>query len=651
MPYDPDGDILYNTGEFLKDFTIFTGKVLWYTAKGTYITSKFLAKKGYKLSKKLSGKLNEKHRTAYIRSQFPEASKEDLSNSKDISSNIDNKLINILRNESNSGQSNDNVRIVSRIRNSRNNNNNNNNHGRNNPCRENININDIIPSSIGNNSQSTYEPEPYIPEEVDMSTINHDPFNNFNDSFLDMLQDNLQNESVGMNGMVQEDAISRLARKIVESDKSKNKKLVTLLKGRDKSKLKMPNLSLDENPFLNYFSQEGKDIAFINGGIYSIEENNSGEKGDIIIFNKEYSLIKIEDICNLEKKFLEQNSNNIDTFRKSTLDTLSNEHKKLNKSIKRLRKNKKRNIEDFIFNYLIPIKKKESIIEESDLYEGNPPDIIRLDSIINEEFDEGQSFLEKTLSSIDKEYEGFILSPKKIFGIPKIKKVSKLLDKNKKYRVNNSNYIDSIDKFQSKYHSFIEKSIENKMQKSALSFIEKLYNEQAVLENCDKRLPGNKEGMYFDKKSENELVIYKKLDKFILNSNPNYFLFPSTRIGLRLTSNNDKIHLNEKPFVYKDPNYKHPFVPSVGGNEKKICLGDGNSNQYRRNKWHIRQDSNEDVAKSILEIFDRTEKMFYSIKDENPNNVYCSVDESSAEKIPSYRVDSLKRRGVPVFNG
>lgn len=506
MPYDPRNDFFENTGEFLKDTAIITGKALWYTGKATYFTSKFLAKNGYKLYKHLADKNNGNNNGI-----LPQLNAPWITNSENKS------LIKLIRN------------------------------------------NRQCPSNTNNHE-----------EDKILKLLNHSP-------------------------------------------------------------IKLPELNLNRETFLDYFISENKRLVFNNGKVYC--------------YGKESQLEEISPINSLEKIFFDKNKKVINDFKNSSLDYLTSQNRELNAKIKALKHYSANDLLDnFILNYLIPLidgrePTKITNIEEKEILNLNEK------SIINHK---EKSFLERFFSESYKQYQGFILFGKDISGIPKRDRLSKILKQNPNLDItNNCEHFSSGKEINNSYVNFIENKIKENFEKTTLPLINELNKKKSVLSN--NRVPNRREGIYFERKSTSEYIIYKKLNGFAVKYGTEYFLFPKTNLGVRIISKDRDIKLMEKPFIYNDKNYKHPFVNPAQSKEKEICLGDANLDSFRNEFWKISQDTKDAIAKSILRVFQRTENILYNIRENNPNRTYCKIENSSAEKINQYELDSFKNKGVPIF--
>ncbi len=404
--------------------------------------------------------------------------------------------------------------------------------------------------------------------------------------------------------------------------------------------LRLGTIDFKRCTFLRDLVESNEEFVFYDRKLYIVSKpvfNQAIDKRYIIKNDERFLLEEIEDVSVLEEFFVKKQAKKIEKFRKDSLKRLLDKCSHLGMNFNS-NYNSNDYLDNFIANYLIPMK--EGAFENIPLKCADIPK--ELEEKVSLEFN--SSNLEKALRRVRKGFcNGFVVASGQIYGIYK-NRIADLFNKDIPFEKNKSKKID-LDSFELTYQKIILESIRKKIREYLFYYLkESLKKEKNFFPRKKSSVPSHKNGLYFDKKSSKEYIISEDTGDFAVKSNNSYYHFNSTRIGIRVTFVNNKLRIS-RPFIYNDPSFRHPFVPVNNSNEKRICLGLANSEDYRKNKWGIKTDTEEDTANSILTLLEKAKAILYTVPD-SWSDVYCSLHSSSGVKINERKYKELVKRGA-----
>lgn len=426
-------------------------------------------------------------------------------------------------------------------------------------------------------------------------------------------------------------------------------------KKKPKSPKKNPPPFEFKRSFLMDFADSGEILIYLDRNLYILGQKNSSVKS-IVHNNHAYELKKLEDISELEQHLIENNYNRIKKFQEESLLFYSDKDN-VRKLMDKINSN---NLESFISNYLIPLhigketEAKKSSTKSSKKEKEKKKEKLDRNQLREPRLSRGISILEKLVDAIateTKSLEGFALMREGVYILQKgffrtLFNFSRNLDK--------ATHYEGIEKFEERYLERLSKAFKKTTKKDILSYILKNENNERIIGNTSKKIPSKAGELYFKINSLEECIVYRKTGEYIVENTKKYYHFPSTKIGITLSLINNKVTFSSRSFIYDDPGYRHPFVPSGPSKTKAICLGIGNDQTYREEKGNINpKDSyNNKTARGVLDVLRRAKNVLTcGNTNGNTNATYTTLSQSSGVKISSSKAKSLERKGIPLFHG
>jgi len=412
-------------------------------------------------------------------------------------------------------------------------------------------------------------------------------------------------------------------------------------------------LDLSET-FLSHFGDK-ESFMLLDGKLYSLHGiANKDYRGKILcVEGQRITLEESEDIVFLERRYLEKNRERIAKFLKQGLKNV-NEH-----SSEFLEKRDKAkfswleelDVEDFLYDWFIPAYWKmnsRKAKSNTNSNEKNNRLSVSLEDILRG-VEKKKIFLNELKKETKAQRLAMVLG--ELYKIP-IKPKSDKNIINFEERV----HVVSLPFLEEAYRARIEKEIKSCMVENVAKAIEKANTEKTLDDKIKRGAVGNfPKNLKFEKVSENEYIVVKKIPAYTLLKKRKYYHFRETRIGIRVYSVDGKIRFNEGAFVYNDPRYLHPFVSSGDDSkERKICYGNMNNQELRMKKWGINQDydaSEEDVAKSMVMILHKANMIMmhgHSLNSEvTPYQFLDGLSELAMRKRDALSLE--KKKGVRIF--
>ena len=398
--------------------------------------------------------------------------------------------------------------------------------------------------------------------------------------------------------------------------------------------------------FLMDFSDSGEILVYLDRNLYILGKKNPKLKG-IVYQGDSYKLEVLEDIFELEQYLIESNYDNIKKFQKESLLFYSE-----NKNSERLMNNfDSGNLESFIVNCLIPLHTGKQTNKKHSKKNNRK---LKQNKLEEPRLSYGVSILERLVDDISigvKSLEGFSLMNGGIYLLQKgffrtLFNSSRNLDKVR--------YYQSVEEFETRYLDRLSKALEETIKKDILSYIRGSEDTPGIIRNATKKIPSKAGELKFDKNSSRECIVYKESGEYIVKSRKKYYHFPSTRVGVTLSLVGGRVTFSDRPFIYNDPGYRHPFVPPGPSKIKSICLGIGNNQAYRNENWGINSQDTSDnkTANEILDVLRRAKNVLTcGSTNGNTNATYTTLSKSSGINISARQAKLLESKGIEIFHG
>lgn len=320
---------------------------------------------------------------------------------------------------------------------------------------------------------------------------------------------------------------------------------------------------------------------------YVVKDCDGNDRGKIIYNRTEILLEESEDFARIEQMFFEKNKNNIENFKERVLDELLERYNRSEKAISDLRESIERrfSLPDFILNEIFTLynrrkskalsnrSKIDMMLNEKKDFKKTIPDTLNIDS-----FSDNKScflkLIEDESSSIKKgKINGVIGFFGHVYGfyskdVPIIN-----LDSLSESLV----HLGTFKEFNKRYKKYLSDKVEEKVKElfsERICFLKR--NEAKVdlvrkMSNISARKKEDGE-IGFEKISEGEYTVYKKLPRFIMKKNGNYYMFPKAKIATVIYANESALKVKVPGFICESY-YKHPFTRSNGGGRTNLCHG------------------------------------------------------------------------------
>lgn len=412
-------------------------------------------------------------------------------------------------------------------------------------------------------------------------------------------------------------------------------------------------------------SIDGKEDIFIysTNKLYTLGSEGDGEGYFLNYRGRSFKLEESENLLGLEQDYLERNKENIKKFQTDNLKNLSKQYDDLSQKFSYLKDalNNEFSIEEFISDYIFAVHNKKKIsksskYEDIELPKENLSEKVSIEDISFSGMK--NSVLEKLVDEFSKEKKtgGIIMLCGNVYGVPPLGIVSGSLKKRREIALNDSFYLDSIKNFEKAYKEKIAEEIKEKVKLSFSSEIFRINEREEKIEKLKtkarKPVEKTRGDIGFDKKSDNEYIIFRDLPKYILKKNNEYYLFPEVRIGTRIITEGEEISFNVAGRV-ETPEYNHPFVFSGGS----ICYGDSSGRQkeiigIKKTKYKLRNLTYEDkkrFAVDILRVLDFTAGVLEEGHKKNTHPVK-ELDQFSQSKLTINEVRSYRSQGIRVYD-
>lgn len=406
--------------------------------------------------------------------------------------------------------------------------------------------------------------------------------------------------------------------------------------------------------------KNGEIFIYSNNTLYKLNSQENEEGYFLNYKGRSFGLEKSEDLIKLESNFLEKNRENIKRFQTKNLDNLSKQYNDLRRNFLSLKQkiNNRFSIEEFISDYVFTLYNRRKISPKK-MYK----DINLSEEDLSKKIEIGEinfsdlkkSVLENLAENISKEknknFGGLVVLCGNIYGVLPLSNSTNQKTK-KEISLDNSFYICSMQEIDLRYKEKLSKEINRRVKENFYSAILKIEEGKEKIRelNSDgrKRIIKNREGdIGFEKKSNNEYLVFKDLPRYIIKKNGEHYPFPSVRIGTRITCNGGGLSFQTKGDVLTS-GYEHPFVYYDGS----ICYGDSGGHQkeilgVKRSNYGLNNLNKKQFAIDVLKVLDFTEEVLTKGYDGNPTPVHPI---SSFREIDREEANRLARRGIKIFD-
>lgn len=381
-------------------------------------------------------------------------------------------------------------------------------------------------------------------------------------------------------------------------------------------------------------------IVHIDSKIYTLSSSSCRNSHPTInVEGISYPLINAEFLLDLERNYLKENHDEIESFRRDYIRRLAKENSGIRERYDSLMKSLKENdsLESLVKNYFFPITKGidlEKVISENKKNEKIGRNI-NIDKIRNIRFNHSVSYLHHLIPDRNKN-------------------MHLLITGGKLYCVSNElEFVEEISECEIKYKKFISEKIKEIIKGDVDSYFGNLSQDSEDLQNLKKKIniatscPNKDFGT--ERISEREYVLFKNVGEYGVEWNENYYLFPSLKVGIGLTKTSSGYKIDEKAFVYKNPSYKHPYIMGTKGSERREICTAGRLNLIH-SQIGFNSKSSEDKAylmksaKKLLGIFEGILREGHN----SPHKPFDTIQES-ARLISGTEAEYYKRRGVVFF--
>jgi len=406
----------------------------------------------------------------------------------------------------------------------------------------------------------------------------------------------------------------------------------------------------------------GEIVVYSNNKLFTLENvNGNKEEGYFLNYKgKDFRLEESENLIRFEEDFLERNREDIKEFQTKNLDKLSKEYGRLREKILDFRDSLNRDfsLEEFISDYIFALHHHKKI-NPSQKYEniklpqsGFKKSEVKKISFSGARKSVLEGLVEEFGKGNNKKLGGIAFMSNGVYSLPLASENSR---RRKQINLEESFYISSINDFERKYKEKLSEEIKNKVKKSFSLEILKIKDFKEKIQELNKktrrRINNRKGSVGFDKKSNNEYIVFRSLPQYIMKKNSNYYLFPSVKIGDRIIKKNRDLSFTIPGFVYKTLNYHHPFVYDSENIEQNVCHGSGYRSPLRIKKtsYKISNLNKKEFAISVLKVLDLLEGVLERGYTKRTTPVH-ELGDFSMEKITESKARRLERLGVKIHD-
>lgn len=397
------------------------------------------------------------------------------------------------------------------------------------------------------------------------------------------------------------------------------------------------NLNLTSTPIS--FFPEDELIIYLKDKLYSLSTSpdKTLNKQKINFLGQTYYATEFDSFLNLEKDYIEKNKEEIEKFKKSYINKLSEENTLIKDQYDFLERTLKNSdsLDSLVKNYFFPITKGidiEKIISDNKKNE-NFERKIDVNKIRELQFNHSVSYFNNLFS--DKN-SPFLITNKELYCIS-----------------NELKFVEEISNCERKYKKFISEKIKEKIKNNVDSYFKGILQNDKRLQNLNEKIHTATYNPHRDfgteRISETEYVLFKNVGEYGVEWDGKFYLFPPLKVGAGLTKTSSGYKIDKRAFVYKNPYYKHPYIQGgKGGERREICTA-GRLNLIH-SQIELNSTSSKDKAylmksvKKLLGIFEEILKAGH-----NSNHIPMDTIQKSSRLISRTEAENYKRRRVEFF--
>ena len=214
-------------------------------------------------------------------------------------------------------------------------------------------------------------------------------------------------------------------------------------------------------------------------------------------------------------------------------------------------------------------------------------------------------------------------------------------------------FLGDLEKFENAYKELLSKKLRVKINNEALPHLTNAVYESVSLE-LEKEAKSEQHlssGFDAEKVSENEYVLVREIGEYGVEWKGEFYLFPPTRIGLEFTKTDKRYNIGSMAFMYKKPEYKHPYLQGRYGEDKRvICTANMLNLIHSKINFVSSSDGPENITalmKSAINLLYRFERIITSGFNSEHTPFYSIED--SARLLAPNEVQECKSRGVKFY--
>lgn len=380
-------------------------------------------------------------------------------------------------------------------------------------------------------------------------------------------------------------------------------------------------------------------IATNKGKLYFL----SSEEGPMKIKFKgnQFSLIESESLFDLEQDYFKDNKDFIEDMKKSYLNKIKSKNDSMKDISSKFESSfqKENSIDLMVKNYFFPATKNidiKEIIDNVEKYQdlnkkleaGRPKDV-------NLNFK--PSLLEFYLSRKSNSLPIIFTNNKAFFFDSRL------------------TFLDGIHSLDKDYKKFLKAKVGERIKNSFDEYLKETINKDMSVINTKKQLesivgsPHRDFGA--DKISNNEYILFKKVKEYGVEYENSFYIFPQTLVGVALSKNSSGYKLGDRGFLYKNPNYAHPYAEGAKGNDKRsICTAGNHGAILKQIDFSgSSKEGNAKLMKSAVRLIGRFENILK--RGHNSSHLPAHGDslEKSARKISEFEATRLRKGGMEFF--
>ena len=393
------------------------------------------------------------------------------------------------------------------------------------------------------------------------------------------------------------------------------------------------------SPTIFSFLPKDELILINKGKLYFLSFKETSLKAKLS--GMEFFFIESESLLEIEQDYLKSNSKYI----KAIFDSITQEIKSRESVSERIVKNfessfqGKVSLDSIIKNYFYPatkrinvkeilknVEKFEHLQKESSLKSLKDINLMFEPSLI-------ETYLNQKYGKRPLLYTGGKISP---------------LD-------NQKHLLEDLNKLNRDYKTFLSNKIKNLIEKDFENLLDNAINKNSSILKTKNQLESIVSSPHpsfgADKISDNEYILFKKVESYGVEYGGSFYLFPPTKVGLGISMNGNGCHIQDRGFIYDDPSYAHPYVEGAKGKKRRSICTAGNHSKIL-NKLSFEENAGLktiNAMNSAIGLLDSFENILK--RGHNSGHIPAHGDsvEKSAKKLSRHEAERLKKKEVEFF--